>query len=493
MPLSCGKRSETPEKQDSAHGQAAGQHGTSQDDSEIQKMTTDELVAKMEKLDSGQLFDLMKKLSSEQRRAVMENLSPEQRVALIGKLTPEQRQALMAMRSGGPGGPPGGQQGQHQAPQQGDQRLMSDQRQGGALIPVEVSMVMRRDMTDYILASTSIEALREIEIYAKTTGIATDLKVEEGDIVKAGNVLIILDDREAKLSLRRREIEFQEAENALKRSKEMMSRNLISQEEFETAQLSFESALTSFKEAKLTLEYTSVTAPISGTITERFVELGTMVTTGKALFRLADFDPLRARIFIPERELRRLRVGQEVLLSIDSEPDREFPAIVELISSVIDPSSGTFKVTVEIGDAGGFLRPGMFASAKIIVDEHPDTPAVRAEAILYEGRQRYIYVVRDGVAARVDVKAGFTDEGYVEVSGPLREGEMVVIAGQNNLADGTKVDVVKGVSEGKREGKEDFAGGNHGAFPDPEPKAKSEHKDNRYNRGSPPDSAGRGN
>jgi multidrug efflux pump subunit AcrA (membrane-fusion protein) len=215
-------------------------------------LTTDELIAKIEKLDGDQLFELIKKLSSDQRRALMEKLTPEQRFAIFGKLSPEQRQALMAMRSGGPGGAPGGQQGQKQPGMTGDKQI--SQGAGGALIPVEVSRVMRRDMTDYILASTTIEALREIEIYAKTTGIATDLKVEEGDDVKVGDVLIILDDREAKLNLRRREIEFQEAENALKRSKEMMSRSLISQEEFETAQLSHESALTSLNEAKLTLE-----------------------------------------------------------------------------------------------------------------------------------------------------------------------------------------------------------------------------------------------
>jgi membrane fusion protein (multidrug efflux system) len=314
------------------------------------------------------------------------------------------------------------------------------------MIPVEVSRVTRRDMTDYILASTTIEALRTVEIYAKTSGIATELRVEEGDVVKAGDVLVMLDDREAKLNVRRREIEFQEAENALNRSKEMMSRSLISQEEFETAQLAYESALTSLKEAKLALEYTRVAAPIDGTITDRFVERGTMVTTGKALFQLADFDPLRARIYIPERELRRLRAGQRVMLSVESEPEREFPAVVELISSVIDASSGTFKVTVKIAETGGILRPGMFASAKIIVDEHTDTPVVQAEAILYEGAQRYLYVVRDGVAERVDVEVGFADQGCVEIFGPITEGEMVVIAGQNNLATGTKVDVVKDVS-----------------------------------------------
>jgi membrane fusion protein (multidrug efflux system) len=313
------------------------------------------------------------------------------------------------------------------------------------LIPVEVSRVELRDMTDYILASTTLEALREIEIFAKTTGIVEELRVEEGNGVDTGDTLIVLDDREARLNHRKAEISFREAENALNRSREMKSRNLISQEDFETAQLAYENALTSLREARLTLEYTRVTAPIGGTITHRAVELGTMVTQGKALFRLADFNPLRARIYIPERELRRLHVGQRVILGIESVPEREFDATVTLISSVVDPSSGTFKVTVEVESAGGILRPGMFASARIIVDTHPRTRVVQAEAVLYDGRQRYLYVIREGTAERIDVEAGFIDKGCVEVLGPVEEGEIVVVAGHNNLASGTKVEIVREV------------------------------------------------
>ncbi|UCF04684.1 MAG: efflux RND transporter periplasmic adaptor subunit [bacterium] len=384
--------------------------------------------------------------------------------------------AVLRQRYGGRGGPGGGQPGMHginpgdrqdqtgqegvkpgegrrspqgqpvQGARQHGQMLAGQQPRGGAaLIPVEVSRIQQRDMTDYILASTTLEALREIEVFSKTTGIVEELRVEEGDAVAAGDTLIVLDEREARLNHRKAEISFKEAENALNRSREMKSRNLISQEDFETALLAHENALTSLGEARLALEYTRVTAPIGGTITHRSVELGTMVTQGKALFRLADFNPLRARIYIPEKELRRLHVGQRVVLGIESVPEREFDASVTLISSVVDPSSGTFKVTVEVESAGGILRPGMFASARIIVDTHPQTRVVQAEAVLYDGKQRYLYVIREGAAERVDVEAGFIDKGCVEVLGPVEEGEMVVVAGHNNLASGTKVEVVREV------------------------------------------------
>ncbi|MCK4236793.1 MAG: efflux RND transporter periplasmic adaptor subunit, partial [Candidatus Krumholzibacteria bacterium] len=345
-----------------------------------------------------------------------------------------------------------GMKGGERMPRPGD-------RHGTGLIPVEVSRIERRDMADYILASTTLEALREVEVFAKASGIALELRVEEGASVSSGDTLVVLDDREAGLNLRRAEITFQEAENSLKRSREMISRKLISEEEYESTHLACENILTSLKEARLAFEYTRVTAPIDGTITERSVELGSMVTQGKVLFRLADFDPLRARIYIPEKELRRLSVGQQVFLNVDSEPDREFPAVVELISSVIDPSSGTFKVTVEIGSTGGILRPGMFASARIIVDRHANTPVVPAEAVLYEGKQRYIYVIRDGAASRIDVETGFTGRGCVEIHGRFEEGEMVVVAGHNNLAEGTQVDVVKVISGGEPEGRRDTESG----------------------------------
>jgi membrane fusion protein (multidrug efflux system) len=312
-----------------------------------------------------------------------------------------------------------------------------------AVVPVEVARISRRDMTDYILASTTLDAMRQVEIYAKTSGIVKILYVEEGDRVSAGDTLVILDDREARLNLRRREIAYREAQNALNRSREMNIKSLISQEEFETVQLAYESATTDLEEARLQLEYTRVTAPIGGTITSRIVELGSMVTQGTVLFHLADFNPLRARIYIPEKEIRRLKIGQTVLLSIDSEPGRTFPAEVELISSVIDPSSGTFKVTVSVKSSSGLLRPGMFASAKIVVDTHAETLAVPIQAILYEGDNTYIYVVKEGAAQRIDIETGFTEGSYIELSGPVAAGDLVVVAGQNNLATGSTVEIVK--------------------------------------------------
>lgn len=314
-------------------------------------------------------------------------------------------------------------------------------------MPVEVATVIRRDVREFILASTTLEALREVEVFSKTSGLVTSLLVEEGDRVDAGDTLLVIDDREALLNMKKAEIAYREAKNSLDRNKQMRSRNLVSEEEYETAQLAYERAKTELDAAKLSFDYTRVTAPIGGRIVERFVELGDMVTQGKALFRMARFNPLRARVYVPEKDLRKLKVGQDAILEVESEPGKEFHGKVELISSVVDPNSGTFKVTLKVDSSSGLLRPGMFASVKIVVSRHPNALVVPREAILYEGDLRYIYVVREGAAERVDVQTGFSDGGFIEVSGDISEGEGVVVAGQNNLASGMKVEVVKTVGQ----------------------------------------------
>jgi len=309
-------------------------------------------------------------------------------------------------------------------------------------MPVEVAYVVRRDMKDYIVASTTLEALREVEVFAKTSGLVTSLFVEEGDRVKAGDTLLIIDDREARLNLKKARIAYREARNAKERSEQMKSRNLISDEEYESTQLSFERAETELESARLAFDYTRVKAPISGYIIERMVELGGMVTTGKALFRLGEFNPLRARVYVPEKELSKVKIGQDAILTVESEPGKVFHGRVELISTVVDPSSGTFKVTIRVDSVEGILRPGLFASVRIVVDEHSGAIAVPKQAIIYEGSKRFLYVVRGGIARKVEIETGFSDEGYVEVAGELNESEPVVVAGQNNLASGMKVEVV---------------------------------------------------
>ena len=357
---------------------------------------------------------------------------------------------LTASCSGGSGDPAGSKRGTVKDVK-GTGKKQTPKRPGGfgnmgltsAAMPVEVRTIERRDMKDYLLASTTLEALREVEVYAKTSGVATSILVEEGDRVHKGDTLLIIDDREARLNLRKAEIAYREAKNALDRSKQMKARNLVSEEEFETVQLACERAKTELDEAKLAYQYTRVTAPIDGYIVDRLVELGTMVTQGKSLFRMAQFNPLRARIHIPEKDLKKVRIGQKVLLHAESEPSREFEGRVELISPAVDPASGTFKVTVRVDSPRGLLRPGMFVSCKIVVDRHEGALAVPKEAILYEGDRRYIYTVRDDTAERKDVDVGFTDDEYVEVAGDVSPGDFVVVAGQNNLASGMKVDIVR--------------------------------------------------
>jgi len=121
------------------------------------------------------------------------------------------------------------------------------------------------------------------------------------------------------------------------------------------------------------------------------------------VFKIADFDPILARIYIPEKDINKVVEGQMARVVSEFLPDIEFNGRVKMVSPVVDPESGTVKVTIEMGDlSGGALRPGMFASVFTIVDQHQDALLIPKKALILEAEADEVFVVRDFVVLSVN-------------------------------------------------------------------------------------------
>lgn len=331
---------------------------------------------------------------------------------------------------GGPGGPPGapGTPGADAAPKRG--------------VPVEISQAERRPISLFFETQGTLEAENEVDLIARIDGPVLELHAEQGDRVRKGELLASIDDREIRAELNVSEVRLSEAKQSYERVRQLKEQELISQDAYDQALASYEAAQGERERLVVQLEYTRITAPFGGLVSERYVKLAEMVQNGSQLFRLVDFDPLLLPIRVPERELPRLKLGQSAQLRVEAFGDRRFDAEVLRMSPVVDPASGTIEVTLKVAGEG-VLRPGMFATVFLEMDRRADALVVPKAALALDSLGNTIYVVSAGAAERRDLQIGFRNEDLLEVVSGVEAGEPIVVVGQDGLADGTPVEVIE--------------------------------------------------
>ncbi|MGB5737704.1 MAG: efflux RND transporter periplasmic adaptor subunit [Woeseia sp.] len=311
-----------------------------------------------------------------------------------------------------------------------------------AAIPVEIARPVRADIAASYSGTAAIEALAEATVIAKVGGEILTIQAEEGDDVKAGQVLARLDGDRLRLSLQQSDANLQKLRRDFQRNRDLQEKSLISQGDFEKIQYEMEALEASNKLARLELSYTEIRAPIDGVISERFVKTGNTIEVNSPMFHITSLEPLVAYLHVPEREYRRIARGMPAAIEVDALAGQRFEATIARISPVVDPATGTFKITVEVSDASQRLKPGMFARIGIVSDVRPDALQIARAAIIDNEGEQFVFVVEDGVAKRRRIDTGLTANGMVEIVGGLTGEERIVVVGQAGLRDGAKVDVV---------------------------------------------------
>ncbi|CAN5695228.1 efflux RND transporter periplasmic adaptor subunit [soil metagenome] len=312
---------------------------------------------------------------------------------------------------------------------------------GPEAIPVEVEAASRRAIAASYTGTAPLEPRAESQVVAKTSGVALQVLVEEGQAVRAGQVLARLDPDRAALQAAQSAAQMRKLEANFRRSQQLAAQQLVSAADHDQLRYDLENARAANRLANLELSYASVKAPIAGVIAQRSIKPGNFVQINTPIFRIVDNARLEATLNVPERELATLKAGQPVKLQVDALPGRTFDGTVDRIAPVVDSGSGTFRViTAFVG--GGVLQPGMFGRIRIDHDQRADALVIPRAALLEGETDSAVYTVRDGKAVRVPVRLGYIDGAYAEVLDGLKAGESVVTAGKVALRDGSAVQVL---------------------------------------------------
>jgi membrane fusion protein (multidrug efflux system) len=322
-------------------------------------------------------------------------------------------------------------------------------------VPVEVAALERGGIEAVLRFSANLEAERQVQVFAEAPRRVTQLLVEEGSRVDKGQLLVRLQNEEQRSSVAKVESQLKQSRRELEQQKDLFEQDLITEQVYNDAAYAVERRELELTDARRELGYTEVRAPIAGVVTERLVNLGDHVKVNQALFRIVDFDSIVARIYVPEKELRRLRKGQEARLRADALGGHSFPGSIDRISPVVDPGTGTVKVTVATPDEGG-LRPGMYVAVELVTAVHEDALLVPKRALAYDNDQ--VFVFRLGEERRVErlkLAALLENADFIEPTGGLEAGDQIVVAGQSGLKDGGLVRLPGDPDPEQEEGAED--------------------------------------
>ncbi len=207
----------------------------------------------------------------------------------------------------------------------------------------------------------------------------------------------------------------------------------------ETAQAAADAARTQIAQARKAIADAVVTAPISGYVAERPADLGEYVATSSRIATIVRTNPLRVRIDIPEQVVSSIQVGQSVSVTVSSYPDRSFAGRVHHIAPNVTANSRTMTVEAQVENVGDALKPGQFATVRILLPESTPAVLVPARAVRTESGTSYVFVIKDGRAEQRIVQLGQAEGDLVEIKSGVVADELVATSGVETLSDGLAV------------------------------------------------------
>jgi len=324
---------------------------------------------------------------------------------------------------------------------------------------VEAEHPVRRDISEYLSETGRIMAENQVEVLAKGTGHCLSIAVEEGDTVREGQILAELDRDEMEAQVRQSRVNVAQQKMTYDRAEGMLKEGIGSSADRDNAKFAYEQAKASLEMQEVQLSFLTIRAPIGGVVTKRSLQEGMLVSTGAAAFTIVDPASYVLPINVNERNLPRLRVGQEAYVTVDSAGDREFLARVRRINPGVDLQNSAVKVILDFDRSDHkYLREAAFARYRLVMDTREGTLTVPKDAVIEENTRRYVMVVtpeepdsseageeRESqprwVATRMEVEVGLEDSDYREILSGVGAEDLVITLGQQTVSDGDPVDV----------------------------------------------------
>lgn len=303
-------------------------------------------------------------------------------------------------------------------------------------ISVMVEEVRIGSLSRKITAVGTLIANQTVIVRPEISGVIGKIYVKGGELVKIGEPLFELDDRQIQAEVKEAEARLNFAKIEYDRYSTLASKNFGSQQKMDDAKSKFLVAEASVESGRLKLERTMMKAPFTGLVGIHNLSIGAVVSPDKELTTFVDLTPMQVEFRIPAQFLKFINEGQRVDVFIDGySTDKPSPGIISNIDAKIDPNAHSVIVRALISNKTGQLRPGLFARVDLVVGSKDNTMIVSEAALMNTEGTEQVYKIFEGIAYKVDVRTGIRDGESVEIVQGLAPNDHVVVEGHAKIRD----------------------------------------------------------
>ena len=324
-------------------------------------------------------------------------------------------------------------------------------------INVRIQPAQKRAFRPFLETIGTLNPDEDVMVSSEIGGILRSVRVDEGTDVFKGMLLAAIGDTDYRLEVKRAEAALRQAEATLantrleyQRKEALYREELVTKQQFDDVSTRLSLAAAEVEKARATLSLageklskTSISSPLNGVIKEKKVSAGDYVKDGTPLFEIIRVDPLKLNFTVNEKDVGKIKVGQDVSFKIDTIPDRDFAGRVSIVYPNLEERTRTLQVEAMVPNRHRLLKPGLFVKVTVYTGDLKDVIVVPITSILYEEAKTSLFIVEGDRAREKEVKIGRKYGELLEIVEGLQGKEMVVVVGQNNLAEGVKVNVAR--------------------------------------------------
>ena len=294
----------------------------------------------------------------------------------------------------------------------------------------------------------NVVAINGVTVSTDLAGIVDKIAFTSGTVVKAGDLLVHLNTDQEQAQLEQAQAQWTLAQLTLNRDRDLLAKRTISQQDYDTAEATYRQMQATADQYKALIARKTLRAPFDGVVGIRQVNLGQYLNTGDAVVTLQSFDPIYVNFTLPQQELSKLAVGQEVNVRLDAYGERVFTGKINAVNALVDQATRNVQVQATLPNSELKLRPGMFAKVSVIMPEREPVIALPVSSVHYAPYGDSVFIVTDDKdengkpiksVKEQFVKLGSARGDLVSVTSGVKPGDEVVTSGVFRLRSGAPV------------------------------------------------------